>query len=118
MENLYNAEFSHANWNILKEIDMLASAWEIFMGAILSITQNMHWHSKFTEATVLKFLKSVVIENPSCMRDLAYQTYVTKWGEVSIQSAIGSKGGTVGVEACGITAARAAEKVKKKEYMT
>ena len=52
------------------------------------------------------------------MRDLAYQTYVTKWGEVSIQSAIGSKGGTVGVEACGITAARAAEKVKKKEYMT
>ena len=35
-----------------------------------------------------------------------------------IQSAIGTKGGTVGVEACGITAARAAEKVKKKEYMT
>ena len=31
--------------------------------------------------TVLNFLKGVVKENPSCMRDLAYQTYVTKRGE-------------------------------------
>ena len=54
--------------------------------------------------TVLNFLKGIVKENPSCMHDLAYQTYVTKRGEAYnsikyIRIAIGSKGGTVGGKA-------------------
>ena len=114
MEHLYNAKLAHSNWGRLKEIDMLASAREIFISALSSITQNADGHSKFTEATVLKLLKGVVEENPSCIRDPAYQTYVTKLGELyeritRIRIAIGSKGGT----ASGKISTSAAEKHKK-----
>jgi hypothetical protein len=60
MENFYNAVLGHANWNILKKIDMVASTQEIFIQAILSITQNADGNSNFNEATVLKFLRGVV----------------------------------------------------------
>ena len=96
MEHLYNGWLGHANWDRLKEIDMFASAREIFFRAISSIAQNADGHSNFNEETVLKFLKGVVEENLSCMYVPAYQTYVTKQGKsynsiTRIRRAISSK---------------------------
>ena len=111
MELLYNAHLGHIHWNILKEIDISATEREILFMSISSIIQNPERHSSnFNEETALCYLKKIVEENPSCMRDPAYQTYVTKQGEsydeiTRIRSAIGSKSGKISTSA--------AEKYKK-----
>jgi len=117
MEHLYNAKLAHSNWGLLKEIDMLGSTRELFIRAISSIIQNADGHSKFTEATVLKFLKGVVEDNPSCMRDPAYQIYVAKKGESydgikGIRSEISMKG----VKAGGKAKAKATQDTRDEEF--
>ena len=128
MEHLYNARLGHANWNILKEIDMSATEREILFIAISSIIQNSEGHSpNFNKETALCFLKKIVEDNPSCMRNIAHGTYVTQqgesydgikglWGEISSKAVkdkvsgkmltrsehmrkIGSKGGKASAEA-------------------
>ena len=99
MELLYNGWLGHCHWDLLKEIDISATERELLFMTISYIIKNPEEHiSNFNEESALCLLKKIVEDHPSCVRNIAYETFVTKTGESyngikGIRRAHGSKGG-------------------------